>query len=44
MIAELDANFYRFSMSCGRIMPNGLANNINQAGLDSYNNLIDALL
>jgi len=37
-------NFYRFSLSWTRILPDGTIDNINQAGIDYYNNLIDALL
>ncbi|CAG0894935.1 unnamed protein product [Darwinula stevensoni] len=34
----------KFSISWPRVLPNGTADNINQAGVDYYNNLIDALI
>jgi beta-glucosidase/6-phospho-beta-glucosidase/beta-galactosidase len=37
-------NFYRFSLSWSRILPTGRFDQINQAGVDYYNNLIDALI
>jgi beta-glucosidase/6-phospho-beta-glucosidase/beta-galactosidase len=37
--------FYRFSLSWARIVPTGrVADGVNQAGIDHYNRLIDALL
>lgn len=37
-------DFYRFSLSWSRILPNGYGNVISQEGLDYYKNLIDELL
>lgn len=43
LIKELGLNAYRFSASWPRILPNGTGN-INQAGLDFYDRLVDELL
>lgn len=43
MLENLGADFYRFSLSWPRILPNGV-NKINQKGIDYYNKLINALL
>lgn len=43
LLANLGVDYYRFSLSWARILPNGI-NNINQKGIDYYNNLINALL
>ncbi|XP_074281037.1 beta-glucosidase 40-like isoform X1 [Silene latifolia] len=43
LMKDLDVDAYRFSISWTRIFPNGTGK-INQAGVDHYNNLINALL
>ncbi|XP_069695510.1 myrosinase 1-like [Periplaneta americana] len=44
LMKEMGVDFYRFSFSWSRILPNGHVNVINQAGIDFYNNLINELL
>ena len=43
LLRDLGANAYRFSLAWARILPIG-SGEINQAGIDYYNRLIDALL
>jgi beta-glucosidase/6-phospho-beta-glucosidase/beta-galactosidase len=43
-ILKFQVNFYRFSISWPRILPNGHVNVVNQAGIDYYNNLINELI
>ncbi|KAL2712920.1 myrosinase 1 [Vespula squamosa] len=44
LISDIGADFYRFSLSWSRILPNGFANEINEDGVNYYKNLIDELL
>ncbi|CAH0721269.1 unnamed protein product, partial [Brenthis ino] len=44
MMRELGLDAYRFSLSWARILPNGLANDVNEAGIAFYNNYIDEML
>lgn len=43
-IKEMGVDFYRFSISWSRLLPNGFANKISEDGLKYYNNLINELL
>ncbi|XP_031491977.1 beta-glucosidase 6 [Nymphaea colorata] len=43
LMADMGMDAYRFSIAWSRIFPNG-SGTINQAGVDHYNNLINALL
>nr|GMD00399.1 beta-glucosidase 40-like [Ipomoea batatas] len=43
LMKDMGMDAYRFSIAWSRIFPNGTGE-INQAGVDHYNNLIDALL
>ncbi|KAI5634547.1 glycosyl hydrolase family 1 domain-containing protein [Phthorimaea operculella] len=44
MLRELGLDYYRFSISWARILPNGFANEINEAGVKFYNNRINEML
>lgn len=44
MMRELGLDAYRFSLSWSRILPNGLANQVNEAGIEFYNNYINEML
>lgn len=43
LMAQMGARAYRLSLSWARILPNGIGE-VNRAGIDFYNKLIDALL
>ncbi|KPI93700.1 Myrosinase 1 [Papilio xuthus] len=44
MMRELGLDAYRFSLSWSRILPDGFANRINDAGVQFYNNYINEML
>ncbi|CAL8137063.1 unnamed protein product [Orchesella dallaii] len=44
LLKNTGVNFYRFSISWSRIQPDGTNRTFNQAGIDYYNNLINALI
>ncbi|PRQ54195.1 putative beta-glucosidase [Rosa chinensis] len=44
LLKNMGVDTYRFSISWSRILPDGTLDNINQAGIDFYNNFIDELV
>ncbi|XP_009624454.2 beta-glucosidase 18 [Nicotiana tomentosiformis] len=44
LMADMGVNSYRFSISWARILPKGIFGDVNMAGIEHYNKLIDALL
>ncbi|GBP05947.1 Myrosinase 1 [Eumeta japonica] len=44
MMRELGLDFYRFSMSWSRLLPTGFPDQINEGGVNYYNNLINEML
>lgn len=44
LLKDLKVNFYRFSISWARILPNGLTNSYNEKGIEYYGKVIDELV
>uniref|UniRef100_A0A3B3BVB3 Lactase n=1 Tax=Oryzias melastigma TaxID=30732 RepID=A0A3B3BVB3_ORYME len=44
LLKQLKVTHYRMSISWPRVLPDGTTNNINEAGVDYYHRVIDALL
>jgi beta-glucosidase/6-phospho-beta-glucosidase/beta-galactosidase len=44
IMSNMGVDFYRFSLSWARILPDGTIGTINEPGIDYYNRLIDGLL
>uniref|UniRef100_A0A1B0CB38 Cytosolic beta-glucosidase n=2 Tax=Lutzomyia longipalpis TaxID=7200 RepID=A0A1B0CB38_LUTLO len=44
MVKEMGVHVYRFSLSWTRILPTGIINNVNKAGIRYYSDLIDELI
>uniref|UniRef100_A0A672IFB0 Lactase n=1 Tax=Salarias fasciatus TaxID=181472 RepID=A0A672IFB0_SALFA len=44
MLKQLKVTHYRFSISWSRVLPDGTTRHINEAGLNYYHRLVDALL
>ncbi|XP_070577049.1 cytosolic beta-glucosidase-like [Ptychodera flava] len=44
MMKNLGLKYYRFSIAWSRVLPNGTIDNINELGIQYYNNLIDELI
>uniref|UniRef100_A0A668S0Y7 Lactase n=1 Tax=Oreochromis aureus TaxID=47969 RepID=A0A668S0Y7_OREAU len=43
ILKQLKVSYYRFSLSWPRVLPDGTINNINEAGINYYQRLLDAL-
>ena len=44
MLKKLKVTYYRFSISWPRVLPDGTTKHINEAGLNYYHRMVDALL
>ncbi|KAF4514133.1 UNVERIFIED_CONTAM: hypothetical protein B566_EDAN019148, partial [Ephemera danica] len=44
LLRDLGVDYYRFSLSWARLLPNGRAASLNQKGVDYYNALINELI
>ncbi|XP_072253761.1 lactase/phlorizin hydrolase-like [Leuresthes tenuis] len=44
ILKQLKVSHYRFSISWARVLPDGTTSHINEAGLNYYNRLVDALV